>query len=221
MRLSAALAKQGVTLPPERIRDHPTISLQASVAALSKKDGNAGDAIVTNVPQEEVVGTVPLSNVQLSALVSGLSWHFSCAVLCAVQQLNLSSLKSALSTIISHHDMLRVVFEVDGKPSTDYFHCTQRILSNSEVTYEDLVKVIEVPNQGISDILQQMRADMEIKTMPLSAVVVNSPSSSDGTIQYILLVVHPLVVDLWSWQILLSDLHVLYLPSITYRQKKI
>src|SRR5207253_11131907 len=131
--------------------------------------------------------------------------HWNQALLIEVRhQLESAVLESAVQHVLVHHDMLRARFRRES------YGWQQDITSREEaslVVQIDLSALLEA-QQGaaIEQAAAQLQASLELAQGPLVRLAVfdYGPQKSAR----LLVVIHHLVVDTVSWQILLEDLHM-------------
>jgi non-ribosomal peptide synthase protein (TIGR01720 family) len=200
MQIVARAHRVGLRLTPKLMFQYQTIA-ELSVVA--------GTTPAVQAEQGLVTGPVPLTPIQYWFFEQDLPdlHHWNQAmILEARQKLDYAVLESAVQHLLVHHDMLRARFrrESDG--------WRQYIASPSEdslVVQVDLSGVSETQQgMAIAEETGQLHASLDLEQGPLMRLAV-----FDCGLQRpirLLVVIHHLVVDSVSWQILLEDLHMAY-----------
>lgn len=149
---------------------------------------------VIKANQEEVVGQVPLSAIQREFFEEDNvnPEHYNQSILLECREnIDLSALELALEKVTEHHDILRATFEngeqLIGKPAERKWY---------ELT------VCECSKEDISLLSEEIQKSIRIENGPLTKVGVFKTAEKD----YLLLVIHHLIVDGVSWRILAEDL---------------
>jgi non-ribosomal peptide synthase protein (TIGR01720 family) len=133
--------------------------------------------------------------------------HFNQAVLLeAAQPLNAEALRTAVQSVVEHHDALRLRFE-QGETSWQQFNESAIDVPISEV---DLSHVPDAEQLGaIAAAATKIQASMNLSAGRLLRVAVFRLGA--GRRERLLLAAHHLVVDGVSWRVLLEDLQTAYL----------
>ena len=108
-------------------------------------------------------------------------------------------LKSALSAVVKHHDILRSVFEGS----------TQKILSSNESKLFDMnIYQLETNDfeEEIREKSEYIQRTIDLVNGPLVKVALFKGNTND----YLMICIHHLVIDGVSWRILLEDLQLGY-----------
>ena len=156
--------------------------------------------------QSEVTGVVPLTPIQQNFFQWKLEEpnHFNQAMLLKMgMRYEEGILRKALEALCVHHDILRAV----------YLNGEQRILSVEEcVGYElkqsELLEGQDVKAQ-IEEDTRAAQKSISLERGPMLQVRVWKTVEDT----YVLLIIHHLVVDQVSWQILLEDLNTAYMQA--------
>ncbi|MBN1294252.1 MAG: amino acid adenylation domain-containing protein [Candidatus Latescibacteria bacterium] len=161
-----------------------------------------------NMPQEPVSGAVkpaPILEWFKQTVITNPE-HFNQAVMLKSEaEIDFSSIQLALSAIWKHHDALRLISD-DG---------TFSVLPDNTLFEVRLIDLRENPDQDIAmlEAVEQVHTNFNLKTGPLFRAVMFM--HKDGV--RLLLVAHHLVVDAFSWGIIVRDLESAYLMA---RDKK-
>ncbi|MFF2291042.1 amino acid adenylation domain-containing protein [Peribacillus butanolivorans] len=126
--------------------------------------------------------------------------HFNQAVIRESKLKDQPSIRSAVEEILTHHDILRAVYEskqlvIKEKSITDCY----------DFYYEEFTTADESMEQRLAHTMDSIQASINISTGPMVKV---GMFNIDEKI-YILLVIHHLVVDGVSWRIILEDFETL------------
>jgi amino acid adenylation domain-containing protein/non-ribosomal peptide synthase protein (TIGR01720 family) len=191
----------GLQLTTKQLFQHQTIAQLASVAAI-KQTIHAEQGLVT--------GSVPLTPIQHWFFEQNLHepHYFNQSVVLEVQQaLDLVLLEQALQELLLHHDALRLRFEqtnsgwhqVIGNNKNNVIPLTRWDFSTLAKTEQEL---------AFKAAIAELQSRFNLPTEPLARVGffnfgVEQPSR-------LLLIIHHLVADVFSWQILLEDLQTTY-----------
>jgi len=196
LRIVAKANQAGVRLITRQIFEHQTI---AGLAAVATPTG------AIQFGQQRVTGEVLLTPVQ--------HWffeqqpvdphHFNQAMIFEFRErIDIALLEQALRTLVVHHDALRLRFDQQD-------HVWQQI--NAETEDADLLTVVDVSGMADSVIESEatkIQSSLNLSTGPLLKLAVFDGGSEAPT--RLLFVIHHLVIDAVSWQILLDDLQSVY-----------
>jgi amino acid adenylation domain-containing protein/non-ribosomal peptide synthase protein (TIGR01720 family) len=193
----------GLAVTPRDIFDNQTVALLAAGVA---------EAAPQVADQRPVTGPVPLTPIQRWFFHAG-SPHperFDQSVMIELaEDVDESTLRTALNVVAEHHDALRMRFEhVDG----------QWLQHNAPVTPADPLRrhdIAQVPpdhrRQAIATVVTEVHSSFDLGRPPLLTAVLFDLGSEQRPV--LLLAVHHLVVDGVSWRILLEDLAKAYRQS--------
>lgn len=191
--------------------DLPTIMESRYVETISEKLLKVTSATDSF---EEVTGNVKLTPIQHLFFRSQLKepQHFNQSFLLESQErLEISSLKKAFSKLIEHHDMLRAVYQKE----------TQTILpiNNAEVVSIQTFSLPEAETEQdirkqIEEISNSHQRTLDLASGPLVKALCFSTKEKD----YLLVIIHHLVVDGISWRIIVEDLNTCYLAANTNQE---
>ena len=189
IQLVSGARQAGWQLAPKDMFLHQTVRAQARVAR---------SITVTQADHPAMQGEVALAPIQHwffeQTFANPHHWNQS-VLLAPGRPLSQAPLQAALDHLVSHHDALRLRF--DRAASGWQQRCVPQTLVP--------LRLIEVPSFGHPDFERECRAcqaSLDIGHGPvfLAALI------RAGSEQRLLLVAHHLVVDGWSWRVLIEDL---------------
>ena len=183
----------GIHFSPRDLFQHQTVQALASVATLTEQHAAeqgllSGESALTPIQQWFFATDMPQRG----------HWNQS-LLLQPTVQLDPVQLEHALTTLLAHHDALRLSFQQQaGQWRAHYAGAVdQPLLWQASVT--DM--------QHCEALFNDAQRSLDLKAGPLlRAVLVDGPQGE----QRLLLVVHHLAVDGVSWRVLLEDLQTLY-----------
>ncbi len=195
IQIIARANQAGMNLEPRQIFQHQTIAELAAVA---------NDGLRAEAEQETITGEVPLLPVQTRFFELGLpdSHYYNQARLLKLSQpLDAEVLRSAVASLLLHHDALRLRFFHSGQEWTQVCSDTQ-----STVPFEriDISQEAEV-DDALRSHAARLHASLNLQDGPIIRVALFS-----GAASYLLIVIHHLAVDTISWGVLLEDLETAY-----------
>ncbi|WP_106767071.1 non-ribosomal peptide synthetase [Paenibacillus faecalis] len=178
--------------------------MQGRTIRSMREDVKASNGV--QAEQGEITGIVKLTPIQRQFFEEGMAepHHFNQSFLLETEErLDLNSLDQALSAVTGHHDMLRAVY-TDGvqkiRPLAAGLAHELTVYDYTGLSREeDGVMAMEVEADRI-------QRSLDLSGGPLLKAAVFRVSDRD----YLLLVVHHLVIDGISWRILLEDLQRAY-----------
>ncbi|MEW6733890.1 MAG: SDR family NAD(P)-dependent oxidoreductase, partial [Acidobacteriota bacterium] len=194
---SIAKAKElGLQLTPTHIYQYQTIAELAAVLNNSE---------TTTKPQDN---PLPLTPNQLE-LVNGdpdKLYHYQSMVIDLPMDLDDTLLGSAISQLLARHDALRMRFMCVGSQWQQSPVTTTGVFQPVSVDLSVLVE--EEYESAIETTTTELAADLDIS----SGSLIQAALLRFGTARspQLLLCVHRLAIDEWSWQILLSELITIY-----------
>jgi amino acid adenylation domain-containing protein/FkbH-like protein/non-ribosomal peptide synthase protein (TIGR01720 family) len=190
----------GLRLTPRQLFQHQTIAELAAVAA---------EAPLAQAQQEPVIGPVPLTPIQHWFFEQNITrpahWNQS-LLLTAEQPLDPALVEQSLRHVLIHHDALRLRFTRTA-PGWEQFNAAFDEAIPLQVFDLADLSAAEV-EAAITARTAEMQAGLDLNAGPLMRVGlwlrgVQSPST-------LVIVLHHLVVDGVSWQILLEDFQHAY-----------
>ncbi|MEM1252994.1 MAG: amino acid adenylation domain-containing protein [Cyanobacteria bacterium P01_H01_bin.21] len=204
LQVVAQAHQEGLKLTSKHLFQHQTIRTLATVV----------EPVRTRVAdQSAVVGAVPLSPIQhwffSQPLVAPHDWNQS-VLLELHQSLTLEDVQTIFRSLLVHHDGLRSTFQKQGT--------TWRQTSMAPEELEETLpcQLIDVPSLSESEQTQiitktatALQASLDLTKGPLIRVVLFNFEGPKAH-QRLLLMVHRLVIDTTSWQILLTDFQSLF-----------
>ena len=193
IQIVARANQAGLRLLPKLIFRHQTIAQLALAIAETE-----ASAPVLQAEQGLLTGAVTLTPVQhyFFEQVLVAKEHFNQSLLLDVQRpVDAGHLREVVTTLIEHHDALRLCFE-----QTDH-GWTQRY-SGPEAIDETTVAVVEISESEIESACNEVQRSFRFESGKLFRVVLFQTE----TTQRLLLVAHHLVIDGVSWRILLEDM---------------
>ena len=211
IQIIARANQAGLRLTPRQLFEHQTIAGLAAVA---------NTETFIQAQQTPVTGLIPLTPVQHRFLNQPLRqrhhWNMS-RLLTVPPDLDLSLLADALLYLVNHHDALRMRFvETDSG--------WQQISPGPRET----INLIDIdlgyhPPQNAQTLLKAeiaiAQAGLNLSSGPLLQATYFRLGQAEQ--DRLLLVVHHLVVDAVSWQVLLSDLNYVYEQLRTGRDSQL
>ncbi|HET9957234.1 MAG TPA: amino acid adenylation domain-containing protein [Polyangiaceae bacterium] len=156
----------------------------------------------------------PLSPIQSDFFARGIpeQHHFNQSLMLRCgREIDLCALGRALQHLVSHHDALRLRFEMRGGPTTQHYAGSTVEPGAAGPGFaresQDLLWVNETSPEGLLELCQNVQRSLNLEAGPvLRAAHFKLP---DGSAR-LLLVIHHLVVDAVSWRILIEDLGQAY-----------
>lgn len=208
MQVVARAIEEGIALTPNDLFEHQTI------AELSIAFRKLADRTVEQVP---VIGTVPLTPIQCRFFEQELSrpYHWNQAVMLQAQEhLHPAHLQKALSSIILHHDALRLQFTATNAGWEQAYCDAATPVHFFVVDLSGLTS--KVQRSAIAQISNQLQASFRFSEGLLirGALFVSQPD-------LLFLVAHHLIIDGVSWRILLEDLQTAYQQASSGHEVKL
>ncbi|WP_270171314.1 non-ribosomal peptide synthetase [Paenibacillus sp. SYP-B4298] len=199
IQVVARAAQEGLRVTPRDIFEQRTI---AQLSRVVQQD-EAQDS-----EPEQIAGPLPLTPIQHWFFEQDIQarHHWNQAMLLTVRQpVDEAALQQAMDCLLAHHDALRIGFapaEAGWVPS---------IAEEHEFSLLEKVDLSAVSEQDRRKELEQSAAAWQ-QSLSLSGPLVRAVlfNLGDGEPARLLLVVHHLVIDAVSWQILLEDLEQAY-----------
>ncbi|WP_371876265.1 amino acid adenylation domain-containing protein [Dictyobacter vulcani] len=193
----------GIQFTPKQLFSFPTIAELAKVIV----EQNLSTVIETE--QGLVSGPVALTPIQhwFFDLQLQQQQHWNQAILLTVQQpLDTLLLKQAVSSLLKQHDVLRMTFQ---QTEHGWLQTSSDTVSTAVFTVVDYSRMDKGEQQARLDaIIGEVQSGLDLLTGPLLRIVYID-SGAEQTAR-LLLVAHHLVVDAFSWSILLEDLQQAY-----------
>jgi amino acid adenylation domain-containing protein/non-ribosomal peptide synthase protein (TIGR01720 family)/FkbM family methyltransferase len=198
IQIASRMRKAGYTFDMKDLFQYPTIS---ELAPRIRKLERVAD-------QEIITGTVPLTPIQelFSRGLPMFPHHLNQAVMFYSEEgFETGAIKAVFMKIQEHHDALRMTYRADenGKiiqtmHGLDYPFGWE-VMDLRGLKQEEAVQRME--NQA-----NQVQTNMNLQKGPLMKLVLFHLDDGDR----LLIVIHHLVIDAFSWRILLEDMETLY-----------
>lgn len=203
MQIVSKARSQGLQLTPTQLFQHQTIAEQAVIATeIASTDTEASS-------QEIPEGNIPFSPIQWDFFEQNLPepHHYNQSLLLSVQpNLNVAALQTALNTLVSHHDALRLRF----KQSESGWQQHYAPESQDDVPLEE-VSLLASEQLKLNEIIANFQASLNLEKGPLfRSILLHLEQKQGNETDKLLLVTHHLVVDGVSWRVLLSDVATAY-----------
>ena len=200
IRIIAKANQAHLRLMPRQIFEHQTIAQLASVAR---------PVADIEIRQEMVTGDVPLTPVQHWFFEQQLTdpHHFNQAIMFEVEQrMDVALLERAWRELIVHHDALRLRFRQEGGGYRQV-----------NVGIEDATPFVRIDVSGLPEAEQESALEAEAARIQASLNLAAGPLLQLAVFERgteraarLLFVIHHLMIDHVSWQILLDDLQTAY-----------
>ncbi|WP_121605185.1 non-ribosomal peptide synthetase [Virgibacillus sp. Bac332] len=193
IQISTKLKSLGYDLKVKTIFEHPTIQKLGGKLSVINKELN----------QEIVTGEVPMTPIQEWFFEQDFTdkHHFNqSALLFSKEAVNPNTINSTLSKIVEHHDALRMNYVL----KEDEWMQLNKGVDKGAYDFE----IEEIPSNNVREHINEranrLQESMDIEKGPLMKAVQFKTLEGD----YLLLVIHHLVVDGVSWRILLEDINI-------------
>ena len=196
IRILARAGKANIRLSPQDFFDYPTIAGQARRAKLAQTPRIAQTAVTGSLPlmpcQHWFFAAIPAASAQWN-----LSYRFN-----VNQQLRLVTLQRAFAAVLKTHDALRSEFiQRDGTWHVSMTKPKEMdVVSELDLTTTDDTAV----DRAVRAQADQMNQSFDLGAAPLlRACLVRTASAQPDQL---VLVIHHLIVDAESWNIIVQDL---------------
>ncbi|MGE5431304.1 MAG: amino acid adenylation domain-containing protein, partial [Syntrophomonadaceae bacterium] len=198
IQLVARANQAGFRLSPKDIFQNPTIKSLAAAAYQGR---------TINASQDAITGQIPLSPVQQWFFEQQLFniHHFNQSVLFEVPALDTGLLEIVMKEILIHHDALRINFLKNNETWEQFNRDIQINLPLVNVELSDCPDA-ELHAQ-IEMLSSRFQANLNISNKLFTVAYFNAGA---GRKNYLLIVVHHLLIDAVSWRILLEDFQAAY-----------
>ncbi|HVT17772.1 MAG TPA: non-ribosomal peptide synthase/polyketide synthase [Thermoanaerobaculia bacterium] len=200
LQLVSRAVRRGLRVSLRQLFEHPTLKAVARVAE------RAGAPAAEQGP---VCGPVRLTPIQRWFFVQDLPdrHHFNQALLLQPKvPLDPVRLLRAVASVVAHHDALRLRFTGRGAAAEAYIAATEEHPVFARIDLAGLPS--EIADRVLPGLLQRLQASLDLAAGPLLRVA--SFALGAGSPGRLLLVAHHLVVDAFSWRVLLEDLESAY-----------
>ncbi|MEH2625097.1 amino acid adenylation domain-containing protein/non-ribosomal peptide synthase protein (TIGR01720 family) [Bradyrhizobium sp. AZCC 1719] len=204
LQIIARLRKRGIRLTPKQVFGQQTVAGLATVAAVAAAPAASKESSAAKVSTAAAAGMRHLLPIQARFFGEdiGNRNHWNQAVLLAPQtRIDWETLRRALTTIVDHHDALRLQFaQVDG---------TWRAAQGTPPSPSELLWIHTDVGDAtqVTALASAAQESLSLSSGPLLRAV--AMDLADGS-QRLLIVIHHLVVDGVSWRVLLEDLASAY-----------
>jgi amino acid adenylation domain-containing protein/non-ribosomal peptide synthase protein (TIGR01720 family) len=192
IQIVAHARQAGLQLTPRDLFEHQTVAELATAVRFG---------VETDAEQGLVTGEVPLTPIQHWFFARDLPKHFNQSIWLRVPaDFNVDALRQALATVLSHHDALRLRYQlVNGN--------WQQSFANPKVSLS-IEDISEEP--ALSQLTLDYQRSLNITDGPLMRMVFFKLRDSARLFWCI----HHLVVDGVSWRILQEDLYTAYTQTV-------
>ncbi|WP_017496494.1 non-ribosomal peptide synthetase [Flavobacterium sp. WG21] len=177
-----------------KIFEYPTIALLSGHIELTNDQ----------ISQSPVVGDIPLSPIQLELFANGRKapQHFNQSVLLFFEKrVQPIVIEKVFTVIQEHHDVLRATMNKKGETWTMYNNDINFPIS---IRKKDLIGEHNFRKE-IEKASQELQESIDLEKGPLMKLGLFSTDEGD----YLLIVIHHLVIDTVSWRVLLKDVDLL------------
>jgi amino acid adenylation domain-containing protein/non-ribosomal peptide synthase protein (TIGR01720 family) len=196
IHIVAKAHQQGLKLTPKQLFEHPTLAGLASVA---------GETSNAQRDQSPLDGAVPLTPIQHWFF----SWniaspnHFNQAILLEfVSRPQPARLEQAIQGVMRHHDALRLRFQ----KRDNAWHQFHADLPAADVLEQVDISSLPQADRGraVVELTARVQMSLSLTDGPLLRFVLIDPGPEQRS--RLLIVIHHLLIDIFSWRVLLEDL---------------
>ncbi|KAF2463679.1 acetyl-CoA synthetase-like protein [Lindgomyces ingoldianus] len=204
MKLVGEARRMGMHLSVAHIFRHPQLDQLASAVIASTQNS------LTTIPHVDQVAPVKQSFAQgrlwfLEELHPGLTWYLMPLALRLTGPLQLTALNAAIHAIESRHETLRTTFATDGGVS-------MQIVQPFRAKELNVIDVLPGNEQHLTDAVQQdQTTPFDLRTEPGWRVSVYRVHKNDHLLS---IVMHHIVSDGWSVDVLMRELAVFYSAAL-------
>ena len=211
IQIVSRAGREGLRLDPRQIFEHQTVAELAAVAV-----SGSGAPKGPSAEQGAVTGEVPLTPIQHWFFAQGLAepHHFNQALLFEVHRPPgeiAPRLPRALNRLLTHHDALRLRFQ-HGEAGWE-----QTLAPPSNASPFLRIDLSALPGDRRARALERsadtLQASFHLGKGPLLRLAFYDLGDDERAPARLLLAFHHLVIDAFSWRILLEDLVTLCEPS--------
>ena len=200
IQIMAKVSQAGLKLAPNQIFQHQTIAELARVVGTDSSP---------QAEQTEVTGIVPLTPIQHwffeQALTNPQQWNLA-FLLEVPAEFQAQPFEKAINHVISHHDALRLEFDHTEAG------WQQQIVDLQKDTKLEMVDLsalsVDAQKAAIQDNALRLNASFDLGQAPMFKACLFRLHKDQ--LRRLLIVVHHLMIDVISWQILLEDLETAY-----------
>jgi amino acid adenylation domain-containing protein/non-ribosomal peptide synthase protein (TIGR01720 family) len=200
IQIMAKVSQAGFKLAPNQIFQHQTITELARVVETDNS---------LQAEQNEVTGTVPLTPIQQwffeQSLANPQQWNLA-FLLEAPAGFQAQSFERAINHVISHHDALRIKFEYT---EAGWQQQIVGLTKDLKLEMVDLTALsADEQTVAIQENARRLNAGFDLGRAPMfKACLFRLPEDQP---KRLLVVVHHLLIDFISWQILFEDIETAY-----------
>ncbi|OPF80196.1 non-ribosomal peptide synthetase [Streptomyces antioxidans] len=210
IQIVSAARRAGIELTPRHLFVHQTVADLAAAAREAPATAPGGE-------RGPVVGEVPLTPIQhwLFDQLGATAGHFTQSVAAELTApVDQGALRAALSTVLTHHDALRLRFERTGDGAVRQHNAPP----DAEPAWDvhDLSAVAPERREAVMrGTAERIRAGFDLARGPLLRAALFTRGATERPV--LLLTAHHLVVDAVSWRIVLEDLDTAYRQIVAGR----
>ena len=206
IQVIARAREAGLQLSPKQLFQHQSV---AALAALHEQQHGAGASAAAAGPGAEVaVGVVPLTPIQHSFFARPVlaRRHWNQAVLLELdQEASPGLLGRVLEQLLLRHDALRMRYRRQAEGNWEQFDSGREALQPRPLLTVALSGVSEEQQERVmKQVVAQAQQSLDLEAGPLLRAVLIERGGARRP--QLLVVIHHLVVDTYSWRILLEDL---------------
>lgn len=207
IQLLAKARNEGLIFSVKQLFLNPTIESLACVVSFDQQKSEF-------ISQQAITGDYPLSPIQhwfLSIELTNPN-HFNQSFLFHAQEvIDINRLNTALKRLVTHHDSLRMRLKTNnGNYHQHYIDTESAILEDYCCEFKIDADDFEQLKHMIKEKALECITQFNIEQGPLLKALLFTNYISNPIQQYLLIIVHHLVIDMVSWPILLEDLETLY-----------
>jgi amino acid adenylation domain-containing protein/non-ribosomal peptide synthase protein (TIGR01720 family) len=197
IQVVSRIKQRGYALKVEHILRTPVLEELASHVVENKR--------ITD--QAEVTGKVELTPIQayfFNDASFGARDHYTQSVLLKSKaELDHESIKKSIAHLVQHHDALRMVYRTVNEQTEQHNEAVNE--ARFDLQFHDLAEA-ENPVEALGKLGEAMQSGFDLEHGPLARIAHFKMKDGDR----LALVMHHLVVDGFSWRIVLEDLTTLY-----------
>ena len=200
IQVVARANQAGLRITPRILFQHPTIAELAS---------EVHDVVHPYAEQDAVSGPVPLTPIQRWFFEQRLPepHHWNQSLLFELTRpLNRNDLEETVRHLLQHHDALRMRFE---ETPEGWRQVNSTIISEASVSWVDFTSLRpDTCREAIETECTKIQKSLNLTTGPLMRIVYFELGPT--TSARLLVVIHHLVVDAYSWRIIAEDFNTAY-----------
>ncbi|MGG3523811.1 amino acid adenylation domain-containing protein [Bacillus pseudomycoides] len=191
IQIISRLNELGMKTKVKDILDNPTIELLSPLV-------DKNELVINQKPIKENAILTPIQK-WLYEYPQELIHHYNqCVVLYRKEGYDKRVIEDVFSHIIKHHDALRMAFPVlDGETRAVFRGIDEKLFNISSFNFQDL----ENPEKKIESEIIRLQKEFNILKGPMVNIGLFKTSNGD----HLFIGIHHLVVDAYSWRIILED----------------